>query len=130
MHFTGWGWCLQHRNGVCVRLLRPVVALFGVLAGAVAEAGARSGGIMRSVAQIWQESPSVLIRIVRPSRARGAAPSRFSSSDMGGAAGSLAMQIFSPSPTVRRTRVLFAAADKETNASGVCEQLGSVLAEV
>lgn len=42
----------------------------------------------------------------------------------------LVRQIFSTAFAVRRTRVLFAAADSETNVSAVCEQVGRVLAEM
>ncbi len=43
---------------------------------------------------------------------------------------SLVQQVFFPAATVQRTRVLFAAADAETQVSGVCEQLGRALAEL
>lgn len=43
---------------------------------------------------------------------------------------SLVRQIFSPAVTTRRTRVLFTAADRETNLTAVCEEAGQVLAEV
>lgn len=43
---------------------------------------------------------------------------------------SLVRQIFFPAATIQRTRILFVAADAETNVSAVCEQAGRVLAEI
>jgi hypothetical protein len=43
---------------------------------------------------------------------------------------SLVRQIFFPAASVRRTRVLFAAADAGTKVLAVCEQIGRVLAEM
>ena len=82
---------------------------------------------MKSVAQLWKESPSVVIRIARPRIRSSAAthPVR----DLSGPISSLAEKIFFPAGSAQRTRILFVAADDQTDVTASCEQMGRALAD-
>lgn len=83
---------------------------------------------MKSVAQLWKESPSVVIRIARPRIRSVPVPETMRESS--GAVVSLVEKVFFPAGSSPRTRILFVSADDETNVTRTCEQMGKALADL
>jgi hypothetical protein len=83
---------------------------------------------VRSLAAVWKQAPSSVIRNFRahtiPRRATAL------SSETNGPLISLVRQIFCPRTAAQRTRVLFASADPATNIAAVCKQIGTVLSQI
>jgi hypothetical protein len=83
---------------------------------------------VRSLAEVWKQTPSAVIRNFRAHTV--SRPPTALRSDANGPLISLVRQIFCPGTSAQRTHVLFASADAATDITALCKQIGTVLSEI
>src|SRR5437667_3993733 len=140
MSFVCRGRCVQYGNCVCCRLFRSFApdsggrapgfrhASLGLAAHTSGAAAAPFEGIMTASVGIWKHTPSETEdssgrKAVRP------APIHVLNSLARGPEFTLMQQIFFAGANVQRTRVLFAAANAETDMSAFSGRMGAALSE-
>ncbi len=84
---------------------------------------------MKSAEKEWKESSPAVVRVVRPRR-NGTPVAAPDGPALNPPLGMLVERIFFPADAPARRRVLFIAADRDTDVAGICERLAETVAQL